>query len=72
MSDPLTFGVTRKINTWLLLIRLSFVGIHVSLLLFALLTNSKVEEIRTLNLEASIRYKIRAAGIFLKFDPLRI
>ena len=75
MSDPLTFDVTRKINTRLLSIRLSFVGTHVSLLLFALLTYSKVDEIRTLNLEASARYKIRsirAAGIFLKFDPLRI
>ena len=45
MSDPLTFDVTRKINTRLLLISLSFVGIHVSLLLFALLTYSKVEEV---------------------------
>ena len=72
MSDPLTFDITQKINTWLLLICLSFVGIHVSLLLFALLTYSKVEEIRTLNLEASTCYKIRAAGIFLKFEPLHI
>ena len=68
MSDPLTFDVTRKINTQLLLILLSFVGIHVSLLLFALLTYSKVEEVRTLNLEASTRFKIRAAGNFFKFD----
>ena len=35
-------------------------------------TYSKAEEVRTLNLEASTRYKIRTAGIFLKFDPLRI
>ena len=47
---------------------ISFVGIHVSLLLFALLTYLKVEELRTLNLEATTRYKIRTAGIFLKFD----
>ena len=66
------FGVTRKINTRLLLNRRSFVGIHVSLLLFALLTYSKVEEIRNLNLEASTRYKWRTTGIFLKFDTLRI
>ena len=72
MSNPLTSNVTQKINTLLLLTWLSFVGIHVSLLLFALLTYSKVEEIRTLNLEACTRYKISAAGIFLKFDPLHI
>ena len=72
MSDPLTFDVTRKINTRLLLIWLSFVGIHLSLLLFALLTYSKVEKVRTLNLEASTRYKWRTTGIFLKFDTLRI
>ena len=72
MSNPLTSNVTQKINTPLLLTWLSFVGIHVFLLLFALLTHSKVEEIRTLNLEASTRYKISAAGIFLKFDPLHI
>ena len=70
MSDPLTSDVTWKINTRLLLIWLSFIRIHVSLLLFALLTYSKVEEIR--NLEASTRYKVRVAGIFLKFNPLRI
>ena len=70
MSDPLTFDVTRKITTRRLLICFSFVGIHVSLLLFALLTYSKVEEVRTLNLEASTHYKLRTAGIFLKFDPL--
>ena len=64
MSDPLTFDVTRKINTRLLSICLPFVGIHVPLPLFALLTYSKVEEIRTLNLEESTRYKIRTAGIF--------
>ena len=59
MSDPLTFDVTRKINTRLLSISLPFVGIHVSLLLFALLTYSKVEEIVTLNLEASTRLDFR-------------
>ena len=59
MNDPLTFDVTRKINTRLLLIWLSFVGLHVSLLLFALLTYSKVEEVTTSNLEASTSYKIR-------------
>ena len=72
MSDPLTFDVTRKSNTRLLSICLPFVGTHVSLLSFALLAYSKVEEIRTLNLEESTRYKIRTAGIFLIFDSLRI
>ena len=37
---------------------------YVFLPLFALLTYSQVEEVRTLNLEESTRYKIRAAGIF--------
>ena len=73
MGNPLTFDVTRKINTQLLLIRLSFAQIHISLLLFALLTYLKVDEVRTLNLEASTRNKIRTAGVvFLKFDPLCI
>ena len=40
LSDPLTFDVNSEINTRLLLIWLSFVGIHVSLLLFALLAYS--------------------------------
>ena len=62
MSDPLIFDVNLEINTRLLLIWLSFVGIHVYLLLFALLTYSQVKEVRTLNLEASTRYKIRTAG----------
>jgi len=48
------------------------VGIHVYLLLFALLTYSQVEKGRTLNLEASTRCKIRTANIFLEFDPFRI
>ena len=38
---------------------------HVSLLLFALLTYSQVEEVRLLNLEASTRNIIRTAGVFL-------
>jgi len=45
---------------------------HVSLLLFVLLTYPQVEEVRLLNLEASTRNIIRTAGVFLKFDPLRI
>ena len=44
--------------------------IHVSLLLFALLTYPHVEEVSVLNLEASIRNMVRTAGVFLKFDPL--
>ena len=56
LSDPLTFDVNSEINTRLLLIWLLFVGIHVSILLFALLTYFYVEEVRTLNLEASTRY----------------
>ena len=45
--------------------------IHVSLLLFALLTYPHVEEVSVLNMEASTRNMIRTAAVFLKFDPLR-
>ena len=41
------------------------------LLLFALLTYPRIEEVRVLNMEASARNMIRTAGEFLKFDPLR-
>jgi len=60
-----TYGLT-------LVIRLSFVGIHVSLLFFALLTYFQIEKGRASNLEASTSYKIRTASMFLKFDPFRI
>ena len=42
------------------------------LTLFALLTYSQEEKVRTLNLEASTSYKLRTASISLKFEPFRI
>ena len=73
MGDlPFDLSCHSEINTRQLLIWLSFVGIHVSLLSFALLTYPQVEEVRVLNLEASARGIIRTAGVFLKFDPPRI
>ena len=56
MGDrPFDLSCHSEINTRQLLIWLSFVGIHVSLLSFALLTYPQVEEDRLLNLEASAR-----------------
>ena len=45
--------------------------IHVSLLLFALLTYPHVEEVSVLNLEASARNMTRTACVVLKFESLR-